>query len=65
MPARAKNPATRGFRRPSPELAALYGFHAVREALRNPRRECLDLFATPAAAEKLAADISARGVASS
>ena len=55
--------AMRGFRRPSPELAALYGFHAVREALRNPRRECLDLFATPAAAEKLSADISARSVA--
>jgi 23S rRNA (guanosine2251-2'-O)-methyltransferase len=48
------------FRRPSPELAALYGFHAVREALRNRRRQCLDLFATPAAAEKLAEDIAAR-----
>jgi 23S rRNA (guanosine2251-2'-O)-methyltransferase len=57
-----EKPAARGFRRPSPELAALYGFHAVREALRNPRRECLDLFATPAAAEKLSADISAREI---
>ncbi len=56
-------PQARGFRRPAPELAALYGFHAVREALRNPRRECLDLFATPAAAEKLSPDISAGRVA--
>ncbi|WP_298427678.1 23S rRNA (guanosine(2251)-2'-O)-methyltransferase RlmB [Rhodoblastus sp.] len=56
-------PVTHGFRRPSAELAALYGFHAVREALRNPRRQCLDLFATAAAAEKLAQDIEARGIA--
>jgi 23S rRNA (guanosine2251-2'-O)-methyltransferase len=52
----------RAFRRPSPDLAGLYGFHAVREALRNDRRECLDLFATAAAAEKLADDIKARGI---
>jgi 23S rRNA (guanosine2251-2'-O)-methyltransferase len=52
----------RAFRRPSPELAAIYGFHAVREALRNQNRACLDLFATPAAAEKLAEDLAARSV---
>ncbi len=64
-PARAgdQNPGARGFRRSSPELAVIYGFHAVREALRNSRRQCLDLFATPAAAEKLGPDISTRGVA--
>ncbi|MCI4679660.1 23S rRNA (guanosine(2251)-2'-O)-methyltransferase RlmB [Rhodoblastus acidophilus] len=56
-------PGARLFRRPSAELAALYGFHAVREALRNPQRNCLDLFATPAAAEKLGPDLSARGIA--
>jgi 23S rRNA (guanosine2251-2'-O)-methyltransferase len=55
--------AARAFRRPSPDLAGIYGFHAVREALRNERRVCLDLFATPGAAEKLAEDIKARGVA--
>jgi 23S rRNA (guanosine2251-2'-O)-methyltransferase len=58
----AQKAETRSFRRPSAELAALYGYHAVREALRNSHRACLDLFATPAAAEKLAAEIEARGV---
>ncbi|WP_374545637.1 23S rRNA (guanosine(2251)-2'-O)-methyltransferase RlmB [Rhodoblastus sp.] len=53
---------SRAFRRPSPELAGLYGYHAVREALGNPRRESLDLFATAAAAEKLATEIAASGV---
>lgn len=48
-----------GFRRPGPDLAVIYGFHAVREALRNPKRVCLDLFATAPAAEKLAADLAA------
>jgi 23S rRNA (guanosine2251-2'-O)-methyltransferase len=50
------------FRRPSAELAVLYGFHAVREALRARRRQCLDLFATEAAAEKLGPEIAAAGV---
>jgi 23S rRNA (guanosine2251-2'-O)-methyltransferase len=54
--------AARAFRRPSPELAILYGYHAVREALRAGRRKCLDLFATPAAAEKLGEEIKASGV---
>jgi 23S rRNA (guanosine2251-2'-O)-methyltransferase len=52
----------RAFRRPSPELAVIYGYHAVSEALRARKRECLDLFATPAAAEKLAHEIAASGV---
>ncbi len=50
------------FRRPSPDLVALYGFHAVREALRGGKRRLLDIFATPAAAEKLAADIAGAGL---
>jgi 23S rRNA (guanosine2251-2'-O)-methyltransferase len=52
----------RAFRRPSAELAVLYGYHAVREALRAKRRVCLDLFATAPAAEKLAEEIAASGV---
>ncbi len=40
----------------------LYGYHAVREALRVKKRSCLDLFATPAAAEKLADDVKSSGV---
>ena len=53
---------TRAFRRPSAELAVLYGYHAVREALRVKKRTCLDLFATAAAAEKLAEDIKTSGI---
>ncbi|MBL8587349.1 MAG: RNA methyltransferase [Methylobacteriaceae bacterium] len=44
------------------ERALLYGFHTVREALRAPRRELLRLFATAAAAERLADEIAARKV---
>ena len=51
------------FRRPAPELVALYGFHAVREALRSRKRRLLDIFATKAAAEKLAAEIADAGLA--
>src|SRR5208282_2755462 len=60
--ARKTGDAPRAFRRPSPELAVLYGYHAVREALRARKRACLDLFATTAAAEKLAEEIKASGV---
>jgi 23S rRNA (guanosine2251-2'-O)-methyltransferase len=59
---RPAEPGLRAFRKPSPELAVLYGYHAVREALRVKKRVCLDLFATPAAAEKLAQEIEAIGV---
>jgi 23S rRNA (guanosine2251-2'-O)-methyltransferase len=55
--------AAPAFRRPSPELAAIFGAHAVREVLRAGRRKCLDLFATAAAAERLQAEIAASGVA--
>jgi 23S rRNA (guanosine2251-2'-O)-methyltransferase len=40
----------------------IYGYHAVREALRAGKRKCLDLFASPAAAEKLQPEIAASGV---
>ena len=40
----------------------LYGYHAVREALRAQRRKCLDLFATRAAAEKLGPELAAAGL---
>jgi 23S rRNA (guanosine2251-2'-O)-methyltransferase len=44
------------------EIARIYGFHSVGAALRAPRRELIRLYATPAAAERLRADIAARGV---
>ncbi len=50
------------FRRASPDVVHLYGFHAVREALRNKRRKSLALFATPAAAAKLMAECAAAGL---
>jgi 23S rRNA (guanosine2251-2'-O)-methyltransferase len=50
------------FRRPSSQVAVLYGFHAVREALRTKRRRALRLFATPAAAARLAAECEAAGI---
>jgi 23S rRNA (guanosine2251-2'-O)-methyltransferase len=54
--------APRAFRRPSAELAVIYGYHAVREALRARKRVLLDLFATTAAAEKLSQEIRDSGV---
>ena len=50
------------FRRSSADVVALYGFHAVRAALTAGRRKLLDLWATPPAAEKLAAEIAAAGL---
>ena len=55
--------AAPAFRRPCAELAVIYGAHAVREVLRTGLRKSLDLFATPAAAERLQAEIAASGVA--
>jgi 23S rRNA (guanosine2251-2'-O)-methyltransferase len=40
----------------------LWGFHSVREALRSKHREILRLWATPEAASRLEAEISARGI---
>ena len=46
----------------TPELNLLYGYHAVREALRAGRRKLIRLHATSAAAEKLAPEIAASKV---
>jgi 23S rRNA (guanosine2251-2'-O)-methyltransferase len=57
--------------RPHPDPAAerreakvsrIYGFHSVAAALKAPRRELIRLYATPAAAERLGADITVRGL---
>jgi 23S rRNA (guanosine2251-2'-O)-methyltransferase len=44
-------------------VSRIYGFHSVAAALKAPRRELIRLYATPAAAERLSADIAARGLA--
>ncbi len=44
------------------DVVRIYGFHSVTAALKAPRRELVRLYATPAAAERLAAEIAARGV---
>ena len=43
------------------KVSRIYGFHSVAAALKAPRRELIRLYATPAAAERLSADIAARG----
>jgi 23S rRNA (guanosine2251-2'-O)-methyltransferase len=43
-------------------VAVLYGFHAVREAIRAGRRKVLGLYVTPAAAAKLAGEIARAGL---
>jgi 23S rRNA (guanosine2251-2'-O)-methyltransferase len=60
-PAKPAGTAT-AFRRSSADLVVLYGFHAVREALRGKRRVLLDLFATPAAAARLEQECAAAGL---
>jgi 23S rRNA (guanosine2251-2'-O)-methyltransferase len=59
------NPDRRRMRppRPDPDTVLIFGFHAVREALRSPRRKLLRLRATPSASERLANEIAAAGVA--
>ena len=44
------------------DFVRIYGFHAVSAALCAPRRELIRLYATEAAAERLAPEIAARGV---
>ncbi len=44
------------------EVVRIYGFHSVIAALRAPRRKLIRLYATAAAAARLAEDIAARGV---
>lgn len=45
-----------------PDSVLLFGIHAVREALRSRRRTIRHLWATPATAERLAADIAAKNI---
>ena len=52
----------RSFRSPSSDCVALYGFHAVCEAIRAGKRKLLDVYATKAAAERLAPEIAAAGL---
>ena len=47
----------------TPELNLLYGYHAVREALRAGRRKVIRLHATSMAAEKLGPEITADDIA--
>ncbi len=56
----APRPARREPR--SADVVQIYGFHSVVAALRAPRRKLIRLYATAAAAERLADNISARGV---
>jgi len=44
------------------KVSLIYGFHSVTAALNAPRRELLRLYATAAAAERLASAIAARGL---
>jgi 23S rRNA (guanosine2251-2'-O)-methyltransferase len=46
----------------SADVVQIYGFHSVAAALRAPRRKLIRLYATAAAAEKLAAEIAARDI---
>jgi 23S rRNA (guanosine2251-2'-O)-methyltransferase len=50
------------FRRPSSEVAVLYGFHAVREALTTGKRKLLALYATESAAPRISEEALAAGL---
>jgi 23S rRNA (guanosine2251-2'-O)-methyltransferase len=50
------------FRRPSPDVAILYGFHAVREALATGKRKLLALYATEAAATRISEEARNAGL---
>ncbi|THD48979.1 MAG: RNA methyltransferase [Bradyrhizobium sp.] len=58
-PDRARRPARH---ESSADFVRIWGFHSVEAALRAPRRELIRLYATAAAAERLADAIAARGV---
>src|SRR5271165_6852468 len=52
----------RSHERRDPDVALIYGFHSVEAALKSPRRQLIRLYATAAAAERLRAEIEARGL---
>ena len=60
-PARS-NPRGRPRERKEAKVSLIYGFHSVAAALKAPRRELIRLYATGAAAERLGAEIAARGL---
>jgi 23S rRNA (guanosine2251-2'-O)-methyltransferase len=60
-PARS-NPRGRPGERKEAKVSLIYGFHSVAAALKAPRRELIRLYATAAAAERLGAEIAARGL---
>jgi 23S rRNA (guanosine2251-2'-O)-methyltransferase len=66
--AEAKQPLARPAPRDRPgerreaKVSLIYGFHSVGAALKAPRRELIRLYATAAAAERLSAEIAARGL---
>src|SRR5579863_1989220 len=49
-------------RRHDPDVSILYGFHSVQAALGAQARKLIRLYATKEAAQRLAAEIAARGV---
>jgi 23S rRNA (guanosine2251-2'-O)-methyltransferase len=64
---REQAPRQEGHRGPAGErretkVSLIYGFHSVAAALKAPRRELIRLYATAAAAERLGAEIAARGL---
>jgi 23S rRNA (guanosine2251-2'-O)-methyltransferase len=56
------NPRDRAGERREAKVSLIYGFHSVGAALKAPRRELIRLYATAAAAERLSAEIAARGL---
>ena len=55
-------PRPRRSERRESKVSLIYGFHSVAAALKAPRRELIRLYATAAAAERLGAEIAARGL---
>ena len=55
-------PRDRPGERREAKVSLIYGFHSVGAALNAPRRELIRLYATAAAAERLSAEIAARGL---
>jgi 23S rRNA (guanosine2251-2'-O)-methyltransferase len=55
-------PSARRENRAASEVAQIYGFHSVEAALKASRRKLIRLYATPAAAARLAEATAARGV---
>jgi 23S rRNA (guanosine2251-2'-O)-methyltransferase len=64
-PDHVATPRIRGARpenRGASDVVQIYGFHSVEAALRAPRRKLIRLYATEAAAARLAGEAAARGI---